>query len=93
MRSSFAATSIALFGFSVLSLLLLTLFESSFSGLPLRIEKAISALLLVLPGVLGTVCGILSLIRKEPKPWLAIPGILLNGLFALFHLFVISFAG
>lgn len=34
----------------------------------------------------------MSLIRKEPKRWTAILGIVLNALFALFHLSVISFA-
>ena len=93
MRLNLAVKSIVLFELSVLFLLLLTLFESSLSGMSLTAEKAISALLLVLPGVLGIVFGILSLIRKEPKRWIAILGIFLNGLFALFHLSVISFAG
>jgi hypothetical protein len=56
-------------------------------------ERLLSLLLLVFPGVIGTVFGILSLIRKELKPWMAVLGILLNALFALFHIFVISFAG
>ena len=93
MNLSLGAKSIALFGLSVLFLLLLTLFESSLSGLSLTAEKVISALLLVLPGVIGVVFGVLSIIRKESKPWMAILGILLNGLFALFHIFVIAFAG
>ena len=93
MNLSLGAKSIALFGLSFLFLLLLTLFESSLSGLSLTAEKAISALLLVLPGVIGVVFGILSIIRKESKLWMAILGVLLNGLFALFHVFVISFAG
>ena len=93
MNLSLGAKSIALFGLSVLFLLLLTLFESSLSGLSLSAEKAISALLLVLSGVIGVVFGILSIIRKESKLWMAILGVLLNGLFALFHVFVISFAG
>ena len=93
MKLSRAAKSIALFGLSVLFLLLLTLFESSLSGLSLIAEKAISALLLILPGVIGVVFGVLSIIRKESKLWMAILGVLLNGLFALFHVFVISFAG
>jgi hypothetical protein len=93
MNLSLGAKSIALFGLSVLFLLLLTLFESSLSGMSLAAEKAISALLLVLPGVIGVVLGVLSIIRKESKLWMAMLGILLNTLFALFHVFVISFAG
>ena len=93
MKLSLAAKSIALFGLSVLFLLLVTLFESSLSGMSLAAEKAISALLLILPGAIGVVFGVLSIIRKESKLWMAILGVLLNGLFALFHVFVISFAG
>ena len=90
---SLGAKAIALFGLSVLFLVLLTLFESLLSGTSLTAEKAISALLLVLPGVIGVAFGILSIIRKESRLWMAILGILLNVLFALFHIFVISFAG
>jgi len=90
---SLGAKAIALFGLSVLFLVLLTLFESLLSGTSLTAEKAISALLLVLPGVIGVAFGILSIIRKESRLWMAILGILLNALFALFHIFVISFAG
>jgi len=90
---SLGAKAIALFGLSVLFLVLLTLFESLLSGTSLTAEKAISALLLVLPGVIGVAFGILSIFRKESRLWMAILGILLNGLFALFHIFVISFAG
>ena len=93
MKLTLAAKSIALFGLSVLFLMLLTLFESLLSGISLTAEKALSALLLVLPGLIGISFGVLSIARKESKRWMAILGILLNGLFALFHILVISFAG
>jgi len=93
MKLSLGAKSIALFALSVLLLVLLTVFEASLSGLSLTLERGISALLLVLPGVIGTVLGILSIIRKEPKLWMAILGVLLNTLFALFFIFLLSFAG
>ena len=93
MKLSLGAKSIALFVLSVLFLLLLTVFESSLAGLSLTAERAISALLLVLPAVIGVVFGILSIIRKEPRPWVAILGILLNALFGLFFIFLLSFAG
>jgi len=35
----------------------------------------------------------MSLARKESKLWVGVLGTLLNGLFALFHLFILSFAG
>ena len=90
---SFGAKSLALFAVSVLFLILITLFESSLSGMSLTAEKLLSALLLILPGVIGIVLGVLSIIRKEASRWMAILGILLNALFALFQIFVISFAG
>ena len=93
MNLSLGAKSIALFVISVIFLLLLTLFESSLSGLSSTAERVVSSLLLVLPAVVGVILGIMSLVRKESKPWVAIFGVLFNALFALFHLFVLSFAG
>lgn len=93
MNMSLGAKSLALFAVSVLFLLFITLFESSLSGMSLTAEKIFSALLLVLPGVIGIVLGVLGLLRKESGRWMAFLGILLNALFALFQVFVISFAG
>ena len=93
MKLSLGAKSIFLFVSSALFLILLTLFESSLAGLSLAVEKILILLLLVLPALIGVVFGVLSFTRKESKPWIAILGILLNGLFALFHLFLLSFAG
>ena len=93
MNLSLGAKSLTLFALSVLFLFLLTLFESSLSGMSLTAEKIFSALLLVLPGVIGIVFGVLSVVRKEARRGMAMLGILLNALFALFQIFVISFAG
>jgi drug/metabolite transporter (DMT)-like permease len=93
MKLSLGAKSIALFVLSVLFLLLLTVFESSLSGLSATAERSISALLLVLPGVIGAAFGILSIIRKEPRLWMAILGVLFNALFAIFFMLLLSFAG
>jgi hypothetical protein len=93
MKISLGAKSIICFLLSVLFLFLLTLFESSLSGFSLTAERVLSLLLLVVPAVMGVVVGLLSLIRKEGRPWLGVLGTLLNGLFALFHLFLLSFAG
>lgn len=93
MNLSLAAKSLVLFGVSILFLLALTLFESALINLPDRTERLISALLLILPAVAGVVFGALSLRRKEMKTGAAIAGIILNALFALFHVFVLSFAG
>jgi len=93
MKWSLSAKSIGLFLVAVLFLILLTLFESLLSSLSLRTERILSFLLLVVPAVIGAIFGVLSLVQKEPRPWVGILGILLNGLFALFHIFVLSFAG
>jgi hypothetical protein len=93
MKFGLGLKSLALFLVSVLFLILLTLFESSLAGLSLAAERIISLLLLILPAIIGIVFGILSLVRKESRRWIGILGILLNALFALFHLFLLSFAG
>ena len=93
MNTGLGAKSLALFAVSVLFLILITLFESSLSGMSLTAEKILSALLLVLPAIIGIVFGVLSITRKESSRWMAILGIVLNALFALFQIFVISFAG
>ena len=93
MSLSFGAKSILLFVLSCVFLILLTLFESLLSGLSTTTERSISALLLVVPGLAGLILGTVGLKRKESPASLAILGILLNVLFALFHIFVLSFAG
>lgn len=93
MKLSLAGASLVLFVVSLLILVFLTTFESSLPDMSIDTERAISALFLLLPVVIGLVLGILSLVRREAKRWLAILGIVLNGLFACFHAFLLSFAG
>jgi hypothetical protein len=93
MKLSLGIKSLSLFLVSALFLILLTLFESSLTGLSLTAERTISLLLLVLPAMIGIVFGIMSIVREESGRWIGILGILLNALFALFHLFLLSFAG
>ena len=93
MNLSLGARSMLLFVLSCVLLLVLTLFESLLSGLSLTTERIISAVLLILPGLLGIIFGAMSLRRKELPRWVAILGMLLNGAFVLFHIFLLSFAG
>jgi hypothetical protein len=93
MKPNLASTSILLFIISLAMLWILTLFEAFLSGLTTGMERLVSALVLVLPATTGVVFGILSLRRREPNPWIAIVGILLNGAFALFNLLLLAFAG
>jgi hypothetical protein len=87
------AKSLALFGLSLLFLVLLTLFESLLLNLSTTAERILSFLLLVLPAVLGVVLGVLGVRARENRLWMSVLGILLNALFALFHVLVLSFAG
>jgi len=93
MNLSLGAKSIALLFISVIFLVLLTVFETFIAGLPATAERIIAVLFLVLPAVIGVNFGIVSLVRKESKPWVGILGILFNVLWTLFHLFLLSFAG
>ena len=87
------AKSLALFGLSLLFLILLTLFESLLLNLSITEERILSFLVLVLPAVLGVVLGVLGVRARENRLWMSVLGIILNALFALFHFFVLSFAG
>ncbi len=93
MNLSLGMKSIALFIITIIILVLLTLFESFLAGLSPTMERILSAVLLVLPALAGVILGVMSLTRKESKPWVAVIGIALNGLSALFHVFLLSFAG
>jgi hypothetical protein len=93
MKSNLAIKSLLLFGLSILLLILLTLFESALLGLSSGMERVVAFLLLVVPAAVGCVLGVMSLVRKEGHPWLAVIGIVLNALFAVFHIAVLSFAG
>jgi len=93
MNLSLGVKSILLFVLSIVFLVLLTLFETALIGLTITTERIISLLLLVLPGLVGVVYGVLGIVRKESRVWVAYLGVVLNALFALFQLLVISFAG
>lgn len=93
MKLSLGAASISLFVLSIIFLLLLTLFESSFSGLSPTAERIISTLLLVVPSLLGVILGVLGILRKDGRVWLSVIGLILNALFAVFFSFLLSFAG
>jgi hypothetical protein len=93
MERKFALGSFLLFGLSILLLIVLTIFDPALAGLSFATQRALTFLLLVLPAGIGIVLGITSLSRKEGQRLLAIASIILNSLFALFHLMIILFAG
>ena len=93
MKFRLGAASLLLFVLSLVFLLILTLFEPLLSGLSLYVERIISVVLLIVPGLIGLILGGMSLRREELPRWVAILGIFLNRLFTLFHICVLSLAG
>jgi len=85
--------SLILFLLSVLLLGAVTLFESALAGMSTGMERFLTFLLLVLPAGTGSVLGAMSLVRREGRAWLAATLVVLNALFALFHLMILLFAG
>jgi hypothetical protein len=93
MKLSLAGRSMFLFGVCVVILVVMTLAESALGVMSFTVQRIITFLGFVLPAGVGSVLGVMSLVRREGRPWLAAAGILLNGLFALFHLMIVLFAG
>lgn len=93
MKRNFAGGSFLLFGLSVLLLIVLTIFDPALARLSFSTQRVITFLLLVLPAGIGAVLGIMSLVYKEGRRLSVIASIILNSLFALFHLMIILFAG
>jgi hypothetical protein len=93
MKRNLASGSLLLFGLSILFLGTLTLFESALRGMPPGTERILTLVLLVLPGMVGCVLAVLSLRGREGRKGLAVSGLVLNSLFALFHLLIVMFAG
>jgi len=93
MKNTAAGWSLLLFGVSIILWLMLTVFESALAGASLNVQRLITFLLLVLPSGIGAVLGAISLFRKEGRMWPAIRGIILNTVFALYHVLIILFAG
>ena len=93
MKPGLALGSLFLLALSILFLVALTMFESALVRMAPGAERLVTLSLLVLPAVIGAVLGVLSLVRREGRAGLAITGIVLNTLFALFHLALVLFAG
>ena len=93
MKFSLAIRSLLMFIVSIIFLVALTLGEAGMAGMSPGVERLITFVALVLAPGFGSVLGLMSLIRKERRTLLAIIGVALNTLFALFHLMIIFFAG
>jgi hypothetical protein len=93
MKRSLVSVSFLLFGLSVLFLAVWTLSEAAFAGMSTFAERIVTFSMLVLPAGIGAVLGVMSLIHREGRTGLAVTGILLNALFALFHLMIVLLAG
>ena len=93
MKLGLAGGSLFLLVLSILLLVAWTALESALSGMSTVAERLVTFFMLVLPASAGTVLGALSLMRREGRAGMAITGIVLNTLFALFHLALVLFAG
>lgn len=93
MRFSLAGRSLLVFGICLGIMVLLTLLDPVLGAPSFAVQRTITFLGFVLPAGIGSVLGVMSLVRKEGRAWLAVTGIALNSLFALFHLMIIFFAG
>jgi hypothetical protein len=93
MQTNYARTSIVILGISYILLIALTAFESALLGTSPGVQRIFTLVLLVLPASVGSFFGALSLSYREGRTWLAITGIILNAVFAIFHLAIILFAG
>jgi hypothetical protein len=61
--------------------------------LPTSVERISIIVLAVLPPVLGFIFAIMGLVKKEPRKWLHIIGLIFNLLQSLFFGFLALFAG
>lgn len=89
----FIRASLILFLLSVIFLGAVTMFESVLPEMSTGAERVVTFLLLVLPAGTGSVLGVMSLVRREKRAWLAAALVVLNTLFAFFHLMIVLFAG
>jgi len=93
MTRSLAGRSLLLGGVSLLLLAALTVFESALAGVSPGVQRLLTLLVLVLPAGTGAGLGVMSLMRREGKAWQALTGVVLNTIFAVFHLAIVLFAG
>lgn len=86
--------SFGLLALTLVSFLLTGVILDSFvAQLSLTLQRWLGGLTLVLPALLGALMGILALRQPDRRPLLAILGIILNGIIALFFIAVLSIAG
>ena len=92
--SRFGILSIALMFVPILTILIMDLLIYPLMGKPPTIVERISVVLLaVLPPFLGFIFAVIGLVRKEPRKWLHIIGLILNLLLSLHFGFLAAFAG
>ena len=93
MKKNLAAQSLIVFGLSLLFWIVLTLSENALVGISLQLERVLTFILLVVPALFGAALGVRGVVRRAAPVWLVLLGVILNGLFALFHLLLLAFAG
>ena len=93
MKPSLGYQSLLWFLASLIILVLLTSFEGSLTGLSLATERLLTVILLIVPGLIGATLGAVGFKRRTKPLWAAFLGLVLNGLFVIFHLLLLSFVG
>jgi hypothetical protein len=93
-RKRFGLFSILIFlGTLLVYLLVFGVFEQAILGLSEAGERWLAIVLVVLPVTAGAILGAFGLVRPGQNRLLAVLGLVLNALFALFIRFVLTVAG
>lgn len=77
----------------VLFILTGVILDSALASLSTAVQRWIVFWALILPAVLGALAGFLALRQKSAHPLLALGGMVLNALFALFFIALLGIAG
>jgi len=93
MKLSFAVRSLLMLIVSIAFLIILTLADAALAQRSLAAQRLIALITLVLAPAFGSLLAVLGLIRKDGHRWLAVLCLIINTLFALFHLALVFFAG
>jgi len=90
----FGVFSIILMFIPILSVVVLTfIFEPLVNNLSNTIQRVIAVLTLLLPAVLGFILAIVGLVKKEPRKWIHIIGLIINLLESLYFGLLVLIAG
>ena len=93
MKLNYVGSSLLFLVIAVLLMSVFTLFESGLVGMSPGGERLLTFLALVMAPLAGAALAVISLLRREGRAWIAVFSAVVNALIALFHLFIVLFAG